>query len=393
MSLIATNRITELLPALGVDLGSHIAKFVQVEQPAGRIEIRAAGAFPLEGGLIENGIVRDPRRLGKSMAGHLKRWGVGPSASVVSIPSNLAVLRWVQLPSLPTEELRDAARFKVKRHLPFPVHNAYVQASPPDVLDGDSTGASLVIAVPREVIDSRAEALEYAGLVPVGAELEAQAILRVIERKLSEQSALWRDASLTIIDVGANNTHMYVVQNQRLQFIRGVKFGTWGIIQAISKEFNLSRQEAEKLISAPGTELWTDGLLKLQFNDMPAYVFVGAELEKLTREFMRLLRYFRSLHPERSYAGILDHIVVCGGIASLPGFDEYLHQVLELQVERARPFAGMVGKFNKETFDVIANRQEAYTVVVGLALSGLTGRVKNKGETDGGSEFAWARVA
>lgn len=393
MSLIATNRITELMPALGVDLGSHIAKFVQVEQPSGRIEIRAAGAFAIEGGLIENGIVRDPRRFGRSMAHHLKRWGIGVSASVVSVPSNLAVLRWVQLPSLPPEELRDAARFKVKRHLPFPVHNAYVQASPPDIADGDATGASLVIAVPREVVDSRAEALEYAGLVPVGAELEAQAILRVIERKLSEQSALWRDASLTIIDVGANNTHMYVVQNQRLQFIRGVKFGTWGIIQAISREFNVGRAEAEKLIASPGAELWTDGVLKLQFNDVPAYVFVGPELDKLTREFMRLLRYFRSLHPERSYAGILDHIVVCGGIASLTGFDVYLHEALELQVERARPFAGMIGKFNRETFDVIANRQEAYTVVVGLALSGLKGRLNNKGESDGGSEFAWTRVA
>lgn len=122
-------------------------------------------------------------------------------------------------------------------------------------------------------------------------------------------------------------------------------------------------------------------------------MYVQAELEKLTREFLRLLRYFRSLHPERSYAGILDHVIICGGLASLPGFADYLHSVLELRVEKARPFAGMVGKFNKETFDVIANRQEAYTVGVGLALSGLQGGIKTKGEIHGGREFAWARSA
>lgn len=393
MSLISTNRITDVLPSLGVDLGSHVAKFVQVDQSAGGIEVRAAGSFALEDGATEAGIIREPRKCGKAIAHHLHRRGLGPSASVVSVPSNLAVLRWVQLPQLNKEELRDAARYKVKRHLPFPVHNAYVEASPPDVLPGEATGASLVIAVPRDVIDTRAETLEYAGLVPIGAELEAQAILRVIERKLKEQSALWRDASLTIIDVGANNTHMYVVQNQRLQFIRGVKFGSSGIVDAVSREFNMSRPEAERLITSPGSELWTDGVLKLQFNDMPAYVYVQAELEKLTREFMRLMRYFRSLHPERSYAGILDHIVVCGGIASLAGFAEYLHEALELRVEKAQPFSGMVGKFDKETFDVIANKQEAYTVVVGLALAGLGGRMHQKGEADGGSEFAWTRVA
>jgi Tfp pilus assembly PilM family ATPase len=108
---------------------------------------------------------------------------------------------------------------------------------------------------------------------------------------------------------------------------------------------------------------------------------------------MRLLRYFRSLHPERSYAGILDHIVICGGLASLSGFAEFLHEALEIRVERATPFSGMVGKFANDTFQVIANRQEAYTVVVGLALSGLKGRVKQHGDADGTSEFAWARTA
>ncbi len=393
MSLLSTNRISGLLPSLGLDIGSHMAKIVQVEQAAGRIEVRAAGAFALEDSVIENGIVRDPKRLGRLIASELKARQLNTSATVVSIPSNLATLRWVQLPALPSDELRDAARYKVKRHLPFPVHNAYVEASPPDLSSGDPTGPSLVIAVPRDVIDSRAEAVEYAGMVPIGAELEAQALLRVVERKLNNESALWRDASLTMIDVGTNNTHMYVVQSQQLQFIRGVKFGSGAIVRAVSKEFNLSFLESEAMLSAPGTELWNDGILKVTLGDIPAYVYVQAELEKLTREFLRLLRYFRSLHPERSYAGILDHVIICGGLASLPGFADYLHSVLELRVEKARPFAGMVGKFNKETFDVIANRQEAYTVGVGLALSGLQGRIKTKGEIHGGREFAWARSA
>lgn len=178
MSLLSTNRISGLLPSLGLDIGSHMAKIVQVEQAAGRIEVRAAGAFALEDSVIENGIVR-PKRLGRLIASELKTRQLNISATVVSIPSNLATLRWVQLPALPSDELRDAARYKVKRHLPFPVHNAYVEASPPDLSSGDPTGPSLVIAVPRDVIDSRAEAVEYAGMVPIGAELEAQALLRV----------------------------------------------------------------------------------------------------------------------------------------------------------------------------------------------------------------------
>jgi Tfp pilus assembly PilM family ATPase len=108
---------------------------------------------------------------------------------------------------------------------------------------------------------------------------------------------------------------------------------------------------------------------------------------------MRLLRYFRSLHPERSYAGILDHALICGGLASLNGLAEYLKSTLELRVEPARPLTGLVGKFDRESFHLITRRQEAYTVVIGLALSGLANTKTTQGETDGGREFAWTRAA
>jgi hypothetical protein len=40
-------------------------------------------------------------------------------------------------------------------------------------------------------------------------------------------------------------------------------------------------------------------------------------------------------------------------------------------VERAKPFTGMVGKFDEESFQSISNRQEAFVVAVGLALAGM----------------------
>lgn len=393
MNLVIAGKTAPSLPTLGVDLGSGNVKVVQAEQSASRIDVRAAGTFLVDRDTIKNGIIQDPKRFGKQFQHKLHSWEIGPSMAVCSVPSNLAVLRWLQLPMLVGDELRQAAQYKVKRHLPFPVESAYVEASIPDIADGDATGQSLVIAVPRAVIDSRAEALEYAGLEVVGAELEAQAILRVVERKLSEQSALWRDASLTIIDVGTNNTHMYVVQNQRLQFIRGVKFGSQRIAEAVASELRISLTEAEVLIARPDAALTQEGLLNVRLADGDAKVYVHPEMEKLTREFLRLMRYFRSLHPERSYAGILDHVLICGGLAGLQGFGEYLQSALGLRVERARPFAGVVGKFTKATFESIAYRQESYTVAMGLALSGLEGL--NIGEGDAGvrREYGWTRSA
>ncbi len=379
--------------SMGIDIGSQAVKFVIASKSGARIELKGAVSYNNEPGYIENGVVKEPRKLARNLAAKCAEYEGDSATAVISIPSNLAILRWVSLPKLHGEELREAARFKVKKHLPFPVESAYVEATAPDIDEGQSLGQSLVIAVKRDVIDSRAEAVELSGIDVVGAELEAQAILRVVERKLSERSALWRDASMTIIDVGANNTHMYVVQNQKLSFIRGVKFGGLRIAEAVAREFNCSTLEADALMGQPESHLSKDGILHLQIGDLPARINVQLEVDKLTREFLRLLRYFRSLHAERSYSGILDHVLVCGGFASLNGLDEYLQTVLGLRVERAKPFGNMVGKFNRETFESISIRQEAFTVAVGLALSGLDQRNQSIGDSYARREFAWARGA
>src|SRR5687768_11878620 len=256
-------------PALGLDIGSRMVKAILMDRSTGGLDIRAAGSFPLPEGLVEGGIIMDPPALGRLISAHLRAWDASVATAVISVPSSLAVLRWVTLPALEGEELRSAAKFKAKRHLPFSVDAAYVEASPIELSDDGTTGSSLVTAVRREVVDSRAEAIEAAGLVPLIAELEAQAILRVIERRLNEQSVLWRDASLTIIDIGATNTHMYVVQNQRLQFIRGIKFGAVRFANAVAAQLSVSLEEALEMLAQPGTQVSPEGILQIQAGDMP----------------------------------------------------------------------------------------------------------------------------
>lgn len=377
--------------SLGVDFGSRSTKVLLLNQIGDRIDIQAAGSFTNPGMGVKNGIISDPKEFGKRLASYLEENSVSCETAVFDIPSNLAVLRWVALPNLQGAELNEAARFKVRKHLPFPIDSAYIEVAHRDEEDKDVP--ALIVAVPKRVIDSRAEAILNAGIMPIRAELEAQAILRIVERKLNRKSALWRDASLTIIDFGATNTHMYVVQNQRLQFIRGVKFGSAMFHEAVSKGLNVSPEEAEEMLHDPMTALNEEGILTMPYGDSIALINLSNELEKLTREVWRLMRYFRSLHPERSYAGILDQAILVGGLVGLDGFANYLEKKLGLRIEFARPIAGMMTRFNQDTFANVSNRQEAYSVVMGLALAGLSQKELERSQADGGREFNWVRAA
>lgn len=378
---------------LGVDIGSRIVQVAEVQRVGERLELSGIGSFAIAPGFVERGVVTDPRGMGKGIRAALAQSKIASRRATFSVPSHVAVLRWLSLPRLPDEELREAAKFKVKRHLPFSVSDAYIEACPLGGGGGEEEGEHLVIAVPRRVIDSRADALEAAGVEPVRAELEAQAILRIVDARLRRKSPLWSDASLTIIDIGGTTTHMYVVQSRQLHFMRGVPFGSEMFVRAIADGAGVDPDTAAAFLSADGTSLDDTGTLQIRTETGIASLPLTGELEKLTREFLRLLRYFRSLHPERSYAGILDHVLLCGGMAGLRGLDTYLAESLGLHVDRMRPLSDMVGSFDPESFSAISARQEAFTVVIGLALSGLSRSSIGEGRKEYSREFVWARSA
>jgi type IV pilus assembly protein PilM len=391
-SLIGAGSVSERR-GFGVDIGSRVLQFAEISRRGDQMQLDGIGAFPLSPGFVEQGVVTDPRGLARGIRSYLKQTRIRSRRVTFSIPSSSAVLRWVKLPPLEGAELRDAAKYKVKRHLPFPVDQAYVEATPLEPKDAAEEIEHLVVSVPKRVIDSRAITLELAGLEPISAELEAQAILRIVDNRLRRKSPLWNDASLTIIDIGGTMTHMYVVQSRRLHFMRGVPFGAELFVQAVGMELGVSLDTASRLIGSEGALVDDTGTLQIRSEDVVASVPLQQELDKLTREFLRLLRYFRSLHPERSYAGILDHVLLCGGMAGLKGLDAYLADRLALRVERMRPLANMVGSFDPESFAAISARQEAFTVVVGLALSAVGTPWEGFDAQEGENEFVWARAA
>lgn len=378
--------------ALGVDIGGRDMKLVLLSKTSGTMTVDAVKCVALEAGTVLGGVIQDKKDLARTLKTALSDASLGSVSAVLSVPTQLATLRWVSLPQLPPDEHRVAASFKVKKHLPYPIEDAYLSTTPPQVLDEQGVGESLVISVPRHVIASRAFSIERAGLKMVAAELEAQALLRILERGLSSRSPLLRDASMTIIDIGGSKTEMYVVQNQKLQFIRSVRFGSSRIARKVAEELGISEPLGHKMLSNPNGQLDSDGILSLPYEGQSIKISIKTEIEVLLKEISRLMRYFRSLHAERSYAGILDHMMLCGGFANLNGLTEYLESQLKVRIEPLEPFEGMTFNVSNEAFELASQSQKSFAIAVGLALSQFDSEEIEETE-DVNNDFIWARGA
>ncbi|HVT11079.1 MAG TPA: type IV pilus assembly protein PilM [Fimbriimonadaceae bacterium] len=389
MSFISRDRSKH---ALGVDIGNRDLKLVLLSRVGDSMSVDAVKIVPLERGVVLDGVIQDRKDLARTLRQALADIDLGAISTVISVPTQFATLRWVSLPQLPPAEHRIAASYKVKKHLPYPIDDAFLSTTPVHETNEDGIGESLVISVPRQVIASRASAVERAGLNPVAAELEAQAILRILERSLTHRSPLLRDASMTIIDVGGAKTEMYVVQNQKLQFIRSVRFGSTRICNRIADELSVSESLGHAMLANPEGHVDADGILTLPYEGQSIKISIKAELDVLLKEIARLMRYFRSLHAERSYAGILDHMMLCGGFANLAGLGDYLAEQLKVRIEPLEPFGTMTFNVSNEAFELASQSQNSFAIAVGLALSQFDSEEIEETE-DVNNDFIWARGA
>ena len=145
----------------------------------------------------------------------------------------------------------------------------------------------------------------------------------MIEAQLPEKG---QGQNIAIIDVGATFTTMNVLREGQSIYLREQPFGGAQLNQEIQDKFGLSREEAEVAKRAGG----------LPDNYEPEVL--NPFLETYGLEVARALQFFFTSTQHNQ----VDHIILSGGCAALPGVDRVVAQ--RTQVKNtiiANPFANM----------------------------------------------------
>lgn len=372
---------------VGIDLGSGSMKIAVIEERGEGLVLSHAGYCQLSSDCVRNGVVEESRAVRDAIRSVLPPSMPSHARCVVSIPTDQAQTKWISMPEMPADDYQAAVQLRSKKLFDLDGGPWTVCGAEPMPTSSDESVDALVIAVESAIVESRAETIASAGLLPTGAELEAQALLRLLDRTLERKNSPTREGSWTVVDLGLKRTQMLVVQNQRLQFHRGVRFGGNRFEAKLVENLALSNDEAVAQLYHEMSHLTPEGMF---ITAERRHVDMSQPLEALIREFTRLLRYFRSLHPERSYGGVLDNVLLCGGLSALSGLGEALQARLGLKVETLRPFSGLKIDLTTAQYLSVMRRQACFAVATGLALSGLQ-TPKQQGRSD--DEFVWRRAS
>ena len=183
----------------------------------------------------------------------------------------------------------------------------------------------LIAASRKEKVEDRVAATELAGLKPVVVDVDllaAQAAYELIESQFPDKGL---DQNIAIVDVGASFTMVNVLRNGQSIYLCEQPFGGSQLTQEIQDKFGLSREEAEVAKRAGGLP------------DNYETDVLNPFLETFGLEVARALQFFFT----STQFNQVNHIVLSGGCAALPGVDAVVAQRTQVNTLIANPFANM----------------------------------------------------
>jgi len=336
---------------IGVDISSTTVKILELSVKNGRYWVESYGLSPLlDGSVVEKNIL-NPEAVADALERAVNIGNPQSQNVAVAVPTSMVIHKIIEMDADMSDEEREVQiRMDAEQYIPFPLDEVSLDFEVlKDKLANPNRVNVLLVATRAENIDSRVEVLEIAGLSPKIADVESYAIERAFE-VFSDTLPIGVNL-VGILDIGHTMTTLSVMQNGKIIYTREQVFGGKQLTQDVQNRYGLSYDEAGRAKK--------DRTLPDDFETEVLMPF----LEAVVQQAARSLQFFFS----SSQFNEIDHILLAGGNANIPGLAKLLQQKLGYRVTIANPFLQM-GFSPQIDLKKIENDAPSLMVACGLAL-------------------------
>jgi type IV pilus assembly protein PilM len=232
-----------------------------------------------------------------------------------------------------------------------------------------------LVASPREMIDSRVNTLEEAGLEPLVIDVEAFALIRSLVELNSSDRYLRQTVAL--VDMGAGHTDVNVVSQGEFALTRNIPIAGDSFTNAIKSLTGASFEESEQIKLDMTRAYPVDQLGEMQA-DNRNWKVVQPLLDELVREIRRSINFYHSQFPEGNTEAFVTNVVLTGGTARMPGMDAYMSAKLSIPTETAGVFKESAISIGRVPGQFLDEHGPVLAVGTGLALKELIANARQR---------------
>jgi len=329
------SRFSGTSETVGIDIGSHSIKVVEVVYTRNGYLVTHAGSTPTPPDAIKQGVVDNQLAVAEAIHTLLQTLGIKTPLAVAAVAGPSVVIRQVQLPSMPESQLRKSIYWEARNYITFPVEDSRVelQILGTSATDGTPQMDVMLAATPRDLVDRRVQALELAELDPIAIELEPFALMRSTIELLHGSQAMTETVAL--VDIGATYTSITVVSNGVFKLTRSVAAGGNALSEAIASAMGISVSQAEE-VKENEVKVVTDEVDRAMLTPLSqeASRALEPQLEELVREIRRSFAFYDYQRtPGAAEIQGISRVILTGGTARLNGLSEYLTGQLGVPVQ------------------------------------------------------------
>jgi type IV pilus assembly protein PilM len=315
-------------PLIGMDISSSAIKMVEIaDEGKGKYRIERYAIEPLPKDAITDGNITNLDEVADCARRAWKRLATSTRHAALALPVAAVITKRIIVNAgMREDELELQVETEANQYIPFALEEVNLDFQVLGPAPSSAEEVEVLIAASRkEKVEDRVAVAESAGLKATVVDVESYAMLAafsLIESSMPEQG---KDQLICYVDIGANMTTINVLRNDQSVYTREQAFGGSQLTMDIQRAYGMSIEEAEGAKKNGGLPDNYDNEVLRPFIDNCAL------------EVSRGLQFFFT----STQFNQVDHIVLAGGCAVIPGLEEAVSGRTQVATTIANPFANM----------------------------------------------------
>jgi type IV pilus assembly protein PilM len=315
-------------PLFGLDISSSSVKMLElVDAGKGGYRVERYAIEPLPRDCVVDGNINNLEAVTESVKRAHNRMGTRTRHVAMAVPSGAVISKKIIVPAaLREDELEVQVESEANQYIPFALEevNLDFQILGPSPTNPEEQEV-LIAATRKEKVEDRVAVADSAGLKALVMDVESFAQQTALGLVVQALPGGGREQNVAVVDVGANVMNVSVLRNDQSVYTREQAFGGNQLTQDIVSRYGMTAEEAENAKRSGGLP------------DDFATEVLKPFMENLSMEVQRALQFF---FTSTQYHAV-DHILLAGGSAVIPGLDEVVLTRTQVPTSIANPFSLM----------------------------------------------------
>ncbi len=370
---------------VGIDIGSSLVKVVQLRRAGKGIELEKFAMEPIYAGRDKKAGGADIKELKTAAIRRaLERSGINAKYAISSVSGESIIVRYIQLPDMPENELKNALRWEAEEYIPFRIDDVNLDSVILGKAGGESVGKVdvLLVSAKKDLINEHLDIIKNLELIPLIVDVDSFAFLNCFEVNHTPEPT----EVIALINIGAEITNINVYMNGTSRFSRDISIAGDTISNAIAAKLNADFARAESLKISEGapavqdkasSEKGESGILATirgnvekitgedlgdDSHEMVAQKIIRNNLQNLLGEISRSIQFFENQASGRT----VSRVVLGGGTSRMKNIVPFFSKELGLPVELINPLRRVTVKESLQ--NEVLSAQEMLGIGIGLAL-------------------------